>query len=290
MNLKQSFLAALCAVTPFAALTFASGEALHAQVPSDTTDRLIYWVHGVNSSSVFWNKYNGYFGGLYQTQGFLQEYQSVDGIPTLADRVRTNIATTTTGARKYGSVRKPIFIGHSMGGLVSRTLVRDFPPPSAPNPNDPLDWGGIISVGTPHLGASITNALNNEYLTKLISHAKDELHGAALLSFIPATIVSQPLFFNSGLLAGSTFIQANEKTILYVLNNALDVANVQGINNECMKNMNPDSPFLQNLNSGKRSPHRHNNNRSKKLRGKHKARYVADSLHDERRTAQVIKR
>ena len=244
------------------AVCFCTCAALHAQTPArtDTTDRIIYWVHGVNEDKVFWTMYGNYFNQQRLTQGFVQEYASTVAIPTIALRVKSNIdQSVRDGDPKFRSLRKPIFIGHSMGGLVSRTLVRDNPYsnvlPMLQSPYDPLDWGGIISVGTPHLGGHILASVQNGYVDKFLSHAVEELQtvipllpvGYSLAVGITAAVATQPMDVLQ-------IPDALQRIVLYPFTSLIVRQNLLNVNSDCMKDMIPTSPFLQSLNANTPNP------------------------------------
>lgn len=240
-------------------LCICTSVALHAQTPAriDTTDRIIYWVHGVNEDKVFWTMYGNYFNQQRLTQGFVQEYASTVAIPIIALRVKSDIEQSV--APKFRSLRKPIFIGHSMGGLVSRVVVRDHPysgvPPMPQSPYDPLDWGGIISVGTPQLGGHILASVQNGYVDKFLSHAVDELQ--TVIPLLPA-IYSLAVGITAAIATEPIDIlqipDALQRIVLYPFTSLIVRQNLLNVNSDCMKDMIPTSPFLQSLNTNTPNP------------------------------------
>jgi pimeloyl-ACP methyl ester carboxylesterase len=226
------------------ALCICSTLTLRAQ--TDTTNRALYWVHGLNEDAEFWTLYKNHFNQQFQTQGYTPIYISKDSIPLLASYTIFKIGDFVDPFKIY-SERKPILIGHSMGGLVSRVIVRDFSPSTTISGN-PKDWGGIISVGTPHLGAPLLTNLKDGLLDKFIAHAESEMATTFILTYTALEILDDIQLILISKALGSTLRLAIDNKILYPLKNAMLAANVKNLEEDCVRDLTPASAFLLNLN------------------------------------------
>lgn len=128
-------------------LTVAVGQ----QMP----ERKLYWIHGLKESSSFWNRYYTLFPQTHKVdfqRSRNVDYTSVGSI--------TNIATMQVVPQlppldpNEPITAHPIGIGHSMGGLIARTIEQSYRGRDA-------RFCAIITVGTPNTGALIVNNIAN---------------------------------------------------------------------------------------------------------------------------------
>ncbi len=90
----------------------------------------------------------------------------------------------------------PIVIGHSMGGLVARSMARELVMKGGQN-----RFGGIITVGTPNQGAPVVYSVQSGLVGNIAASALVELGSG------PATMLaSQPIQAAAATLFGSCFI------------------------------------------------------------------------------------
>jgi hypothetical protein len=164
-----------------------------------------------------------------------------------------NFNVTRSLDTTFTDIPTSILIGHSMGGLVSRTITRDFSP-SSQLPGNPKDWGGLISVGTPHLGAQLLTNLGNGLVDKFIVHAEQEMSTAFFLSLMQEEILEYIYAILLAKQLGPTLSVAVNNNILYPIKNAALITNVKNISEDCVRDMAPASSFLANLNTSPSTP------------------------------------
>ena len=113
---------------------------------------------GFNNSNRTWIYYND-FDGSYRNSFRRLDYPSkgVNGISHVADKVLID--------NTFDATTKRIGVGHSMGGLVIKELIRK-------NPNT---YGGFITIGTPHRGSRIANAVDNGKTTQFFKDINSKL-------------------------------------------------------------------------------------------------------------------
>lgn len=132
-------------------LTVALSVSFGQQMP----ERKLYWIHGLNESSSFWNRYYSLFPQTHKVD--LQRSRNVDYTSTGSI---TNIATVQVAPQlppldpNEPITAQPIGIGHSMGGLIARTIEQSHRGRDA-------RFCAIITVGTPNTGALIINNIVN---------------------------------------------------------------------------------------------------------------------------------
>lgn len=132
-------------------LTVALSLSFGQQMP----ERKLYWIHGLKESSSFWNRYYSLFPQTHKVD--LQRSRNVDYTSTGSI---TNIATVQVAPQlppldpNEPVTAQPIGIGHSMGGLIARTIEQTFRGSDA-------RFCAIITVGTPNTGALIVNNIMN---------------------------------------------------------------------------------------------------------------------------------
>jgi pimeloyl-ACP methyl ester carboxylesterase len=122
-----------------------SFDVLNLNLGSGTGPGLVL-VHGLRSSEGTWTSYmadqmtNG--GGFENAYGlFIPSLSSLDHLESQVSDLRDRVTQNTVGAPST------IYIGHSQGGLIARRLGQEYP----------SLVGGVITIGTPNVGAPILN-------------------------------------------------------------------------------------------------------------------------------------
>lgn len=113
------------------------------------TDRTVVWVHGYEGGRNAWSVYGDKFKNEYKMRSIRTEYKNVTTIPQGAVKAQQDIL-----AQFVVPSSNNIFIGHSMGGLVTREIERQ----RVVNGEAPL-FGGFITFSTPHKGAILANSV-----------------------------------------------------------------------------------------------------------------------------------
>ncbi len=171
----------------------------------------VYYFHGVNDFGYMWNGYTPYLNNQFYTLpsasiAFDYTDKNVtdggDGIAKIAEKL---LSTGDLNQRSINlnTSQTKIAIGHSMGGLVARSVYAQ----------NPKALGGLISIGTPHLGGEIArgiydvsvkdNVLNNIILPsydKSISLAK-KLKEVATVGVVVGGVVVALGIATAGLLS-----------------------------------------------------------------------------------------
>lgn len=126
--------------------------------------RPVNWVHGLNAAADFWAAEQTLFNAERQINGGTNgDFFTGDGVPNFANRVFNNTVTGGTA----------LAIGHSMGGLAIRELVRQ----------NSTVYQGIIVCGSPLRGAKIMNSFQNGAVGQAIDNGGWQVVRGPLSSF-----------------------------------------------------------------------------------------------------------
>jgi hypothetical protein len=200
--------------------------------------------------SEFWYKYDYYFFAQYRISPAIHSWDllyyskgSIDSIARL--QLYPRIDTTMFG-RVTAPLYRPIFIGHSMGGLVARQMVKAL----ENAPSNTLDLGGgIITVGTPNFGADFIKSFSLPEADSILAHGRDELLAPMPLFQTPLTILSINL--SGGLIDP---FKITDSLTLQPISRVRLVAELSGaagnfgLLEKCTQDMIPESPFMQSIN------------------------------------------
>lgn len=125
-----------------------------------TGPRKVVWVHGLEGSSLSWQQYANLFQGQRSFQSVIVEYanKNVPGryANQIADAKDIIIPQLTQAGVTQSTNSNNIFIGHSMGGLVTRDMDRQLTT-SGQNPY----FGGFVTFATPNSGAPLAKAVED---------------------------------------------------------------------------------------------------------------------------------
>lgn len=215
--------------------------------------KVIYWLHGVGADEVpVWNLYDSSFTKDFSMSGVLLKYASDKKIGNIAQGVRLNIDTLQQSLLLDTSISTslPVAIGHSMGGLVSRSIDQQ-----RRLQNSSQIFRGIITVATPHRGSDFFEAIGNgqfrKLTTRFFSNISEGPLGIFALSsarkgFIARTVWDTPLrapnrHFMSGDTASNFIGRSLGNIATYFFPKSYD-PNV-------LQDMKPSSTFLEQLNN-----------------------------------------
>jgi len=140
----------------------------------------IVFQHGIFSGSDTWTRMEGWLAPLFSVgHELIPDLPSTDGLDKQADSLRTKIG---------GLGDNIIFIAHSQGGLVSRRVGQYNASLYSP-------VGGVITIGTPHLGVPIT-LISDVSARKILNAAAGRIYcairaGCQVVLQIAQTVVSQ---------------------------------------------------------------------------------------------------
>lgn len=133
--------------------------------PAAITDRNVFWVHGYQGNSNSLVRPGADAASRYKINSRYPDYNASQiSLSACANNLRGDINDVLNGAI---NTDRNFIIAHSMGGLVTRVLG------DMTNANGKPAYDGVITFGTPHLGAAAANTLVsdqpkiNGYLTKL---------------------------------------------------------------------------------------------------------------------------
>jgi len=200
---------------------------------SMATSRFI-WLHGMEGEHGLntWDIYNAMFTN---NQGYVFEYTS--------DKTIGNIAKGLYGEKikaiddETGSL---VLVGHSMGGLVARSLL-----PHSPRIK------GVITVGTANNGSALLGKTVNgtvyDYFSNAIKKANAAIDASlysGIFSGAPVTTLAAPL-----LIPVNVFKTKTVNTTLFSLKQVMQNAiGIYKFGHPCLSEMIPGSAYLTNLN------------------------------------------
>lgn len=204
---------------------------IHAQ-------KKVYWIHGFNESSTFWERYRTTITP-YNMGKEIQWYSSIT-MKDNAEYVNFDI--------RNDSKSPSILIGHSAGGLISRSVQKL---------NDNVK--GIITVGTPNKGAGIADALKNNSLNNVgedaINRIEDALEVGSLATASSVTSFFTPVtkLITSLISAGVVDVNGIADIGQSLANKYIDEMKSSFLKSSATADLLPSSDYLKNLNSSKAS-------------------------------------
>lgn len=192
------------------------------------------WLHGLegHKGANTWDIYHQIFTA---GQGNIFEYTSANSIPEIA-------ATIYQNNFKFLPKSSPVIvIAHSMGGLVARSLQ-----------GISADIKGIITVGTAHGGSTLllntVKGQTYDFFSAAINrgaYAVEQSLWSGIFSGFPVTTLAAPI-----MLPVTTFrintLQGSLQSLKSVFQAGIGV---YALTHQCIKDMQPGSPFLNTLNS-----------------------------------------
>lgn len=193
----------------------------------------VVWLHGLqgHEGSNTWDIYQK----KYTPQnGYIFRYLSDKSIPEIAKGLYNEKLKSMT------TVDPVILVGHSMGGLVARSLQKLSP-----------NVKGLITVGTPHLGAAfLKNTVSGgtfnvfETAVQMANNAINKSTAGLLMATMPVSVVAIPLVLplnvvKNKLISGS----------LKSLSNAIVVAlSAYKLGYPCVNDLMPGSEYIRSIN------------------------------------------
>jgi len=117
-------------------------------------DRKVFWIHGYQGNDLAWEKPGNYAEETYRIKSYYPDYSSTqESLASCSENLRNDIVNDVDGELGY---KDHFVIAHSMGGLVVRDMGELY------NLDGKRLFNGIITIGTPHLGAHAASTLTNE--------------------------------------------------------------------------------------------------------------------------------
>ncbi len=119
-------------------------------------EKRLNFIHGMGDDGEVWD-YADSLAARYNVERRTPTYETFEGINTAVDSLNSMIT--------INNANREIIIAQSLGGLVAKQMLR----------NNRNAYGGLITIGTPHLGAKAANVLNNGGLDRLADLASNKL-------------------------------------------------------------------------------------------------------------------
>jgi hypothetical protein len=140
----------------------------------------VYWVHGLGGDPTKWDAYEPFFTAQFPKQDPIRPaYDSKIGLIKAGDVVAPQMPVT--------SAANAIVIGHSMGGLTTREIARDWR--WQPGEQQVPRFKGFVCLGSSHAGAFIGNSVENGDVRRMIQKGVNRLtSGLGILFGIPKTL------------------------------------------------------------------------------------------------------
>lgn len=193
------------------------------------------WLHGMEGHNGA-NTWDIYKADFTKTNGKIYEYKSTSGIKKIAE----NLSSTIKSA---GDTIDQILIGHSMGGLVARSLQQITP-----------GVNGIITVGTANNGSvAVENVLSGKTINQIafmiagVSLAFDASIIYATASAPPVTTLAAPVVIPLTLIKNILMLQ----TLAGMNDSFKNLVNFYAVTHQCIYDMKPNSAYLKEINSKK---------------------------------------
>ena len=189
------------------------------------------WLHGLNDDSNCWSIYQKAFT---PTNAKKLYYDSESGIEQMSSDLWSNYSMQKWEPNN-------ILIGHSMGGLIARELEY----------NHPGAIKGIITIGTPHQGASVMKELHNGGATNLtVKVANKALNSVqasvtAICYTIPGVGFVLPATINSGISGLYKYVG------LPYFNGTINGIIARSYHTQCSVDMIPGSDYMKKIDDRK---------------------------------------
>jgi hypothetical protein len=117
--------------------------------PIINNDRMVFWVSGLGGDNYSWNDVASYMKNNYEILSKINMDYGTYGLSEAGDHLQEKIQVAAN-SEANPDPSKNFIIAHSQGGLVSRAAYQNFAA-------DGVNYGGIVTFGTPHQGALLLN-------------------------------------------------------------------------------------------------------------------------------------
>ena len=186
----------------------------------------VYWIHGYNDNHEIWQKYRSVLTDSSHRGAEIDWYAS-DSLTVSAQDVASTISSPA------------ILIGHSAGGLVARKAVEY---------NSSIK--GIITAGTPNLGAEIVAKVNDKSYRNVIRTASFKIENCATASLAALASIAWPLSLGDVIepLRLLVFAVVDYKVAEWLYDLLDDIEHDYTID-PSFQDMNPKGHFIKELNS-----------------------------------------
>lgn len=125
-------------------------------------ERNVIWIHGLGGSDVSWKTNSAFHQNKYLMRSVSPGYGSGQGVRGSSKKTKDEIEKSLGDKATQPT---NIAIGHSFGGLVTRTLEMDND-----KANEDANFGGFITVHTANAGALLAQNFNNGVAEKAINN------------------------------------------------------------------------------------------------------------------------
>lgn len=206
---------------------------LIGSVFSFSADRYI-WLHGLEGDPGLntWDIYNAMFTPL---NGYVTEYKSDNSIPDIAAQLYSR------QLRDIDTAGTMVIIGHSMGGLVARSLLEHTD-----------NISGIITVASANNGSGLLQSVFDgrvyNFFASTVTMANTAIDASlwsGLFSAPPVSTLAAPL-----VLPVTVFKNRTVNTTLFVLKHAMNAGvGIYQFGHPCVRDMLPGSTYLTQLNA-----------------------------------------
>ncbi len=192
------------------------------------------WLHGLEGEKGpnIWDIYQQM---LTATNGYILEYPSNNSISAIASILYLNHLKPIEQHDSF------ILIGHSMGGLVARSMQRLSPHVKA-----------IITIGTPNSGSTLLQNTLNGKIYDFFSNAMKNANKAidvslvsGIFSGIPVTTIAAPIILPISIFKNITL----NKTLQLLKVTYQSGIGIYALSHPCIRDMLPGSKYLTDLNS-----------------------------------------
>lgn len=192
------------------------------------------WLHGIqghegtNTWDIYQKKYT-------PQNGYIYRYLSDKSIPDIAKGLYND------KMKSIESGNQIILVGHSMGGLVARSLQKLSP-----------SVKGMITVGTSHFGAKLLQNTSRGYTFDVFKNAVNMANDAItkstrglLMATLPVSVVAVPLALPINIVKNKV-VAGSLKALSGTINLAL---NVYKSGHPCANDLVPGSEYIKTLNN-----------------------------------------
>ncbi len=139
-----------------------------------TSERRIFWVHGLGGNHLTtWQTAGSDIQNRYCVRNTFPHYTE-----THLNSAGQNLLNLIKDAPPTGSEKEPFIIAHSQGGIVSRSALYQ----SEVINKQTAPFNGIVTFGTPHLGAEIID--NTDDIIQMIDEGCNELAAGPLTQLV----------------------------------------------------------------------------------------------------------
>jgi hypothetical protein len=143
---------------------------------ANAQERNVFFVHGLCTNGTgknAWIKYDQYFNSTRKVRPYRFQYGQNGSVTAAAAVLRQQMADSVAASTYPNN----FVIAHSQGGIVTRTIAKDYP-------GSQLPFGGFITIGAPNLGAPVINAYQAGLFAQFSADASTNLLAGPTSGFL----------------------------------------------------------------------------------------------------------